>query len=250
MKRFFGLALVIILLLGVAGCFKKKNDHSNEGVCVLDNASVRAEPTKQGKWLSSLTLGETVQLEGGAQKDATDPKLEYLKVKLSDGTEGYVNAFCVDTGAYVGVIYNTAKVYKRPDLLSQSDQKMEVMEIVAVEEENGSFIRVTGENRWKNGWIQKEAISKDKQDIVTAVLLKKALRGKKSVTSEEMDQIIAKLPYPDNDFVHKTREKYGLSETATSDETATNQTPPTTDSKSTDNGNTQDNPSDQENSGD
>jgi hypothetical protein len=79
--------LVIAFLLGSANIFgsEEKTDYSKNGVCIVP-ASIRAEANQTGKWLSSLSVGETVILTGSPKKDPKDSKIEYVKVKLSDGT--------------------------------------------------------------------------------------------------------------------------------------------------------------------
>lgn len=209
LKQLVLCVLVLTVLLSLSGCFEGKNDYSNQGVCVVDNTSLRKEPSTKGAWVSSLALGETVKLEGSPIKDQADPKVEYIKVKLSDGTKGYASTWCIVSGAYVGVIQDTTKIFKRPDLLAESNQKFELMDIIAVEEEKDNWIRVTGEGRSKKGWIQKEAIRKDKEDVVTAVRLKKALKGKgNNISREEMEAIISELPYQDSYFVNRIMAKY------------------------------------------
>ncbi len=209
LKQFGSWLLVIMISFGLSGCFEGKNDYSKQGVCVVENTSLRTEPSTKGQWTSSLALGETVKLESSPIKDAADPKVEYVKVKLSDGTKGYASTWCIVRGAYVGVIQKTAKIYKRPDLLAESSQQFELMNIVAVEEEKDGWIRVTGEGRSKIGWIQNESIRKDKEDVVTAVLLRKAIREKgNNIPREEMEAIVSKLPYQDSYFVNLIMEKY------------------------------------------
>ncbi|NLW48538.1 MAG: SH3 domain-containing protein [Firmicutes bacterium] len=205
--------LVVMVLFSLTGCFEGKNDYSKQGVCIVENTSLRKEPSTKGDWISSLALGETVKLEGSPIKDEADPKVEYIKIKLSDGTKGYASNWCIVGGAYVGVIQKTTKIYKRPDLLAESNHQFEMMNIVAVEEENESaWIRVTGEGRSKKGWIKKEFIRKDKEDVVTAVLLRKALREKgktvNNASREEMEAIVSKLPYQDSYFVNQVMSKY------------------------------------------
>lgn len=71
------------------------------------------------------------------------------------------------------------------------------------------WIRVTGESRVKSGWILKRSIRKDNEDIVTAVLLRKTLRGKgTNLPREEMEAIVAELPYRENYFINKIMERY------------------------------------------
>jgi hypothetical protein len=209
-KRTMGLILVVILLLGLLpGCFGGKTSYANQGVCILDGTGVRSEPNKTGEWLTSLQVGETVKLKSGPIKDPADPKTEYIKVKLSDGKVGFASTWCIIQGSYVGVIQDQTIIYKRPDLLAETAQKFELMEIVAVQAEQEDWLQVVGEKRTKTGWIMKESIRKGKEDVVTAVLLRKATRGKEStLTQTEMEEIITKLPYPDNYFATKMMEKF------------------------------------------
>lgn len=204
------IGLVIFCLLGVTGCFEDPNDFSKQGVCVVNGTAVWTEASNKSRWLSSLALGETVRLECKPVKDLKDPKQrEYIKVKLSDGTSGFSSTWGIVQGAYVGVVQSPAKVYKRPDLLADSGKTFDVMAIVAVQEEKDGWLRVTGEEWGKSGWITKDSIRKDKEDVVTAVLLRKALRGKEnSISRADLEQIIATLPDQDNYFVTKILEKY------------------------------------------
>lgn len=220
--KIWWIALVVIGLLGVTGCFEKPNDFSKQGVCV-QKVAVWAEASSQSKWLSGLELGETVQLlEDKTFKDEKDPKQpEYFKVKLSDGTTGYCNTWGIVKGAFVGVVQNQAKVYKRPDLLADSGQSFDMMSIVAVQEEKDDWLRVTGEKWAKSGWITKDSIRKDKEDVVTAIILKKALSGKeKGISREDLEKIIAAVPDRDNYFVTKLLEKYQAKDTTPLDSPA------------------------------
>ena len=202
--------LVIILILGSSICFGAgKVDYSKQGVCILVDAAIRAEPNKNGKWLSSLAVGETVIIAGNPIKDPKDPNTQYIKVKLSDGTEGFVNTWCIVRGAYVAVIQKTVKIYKRPDLLADANMSFEMINIVAIDDEKEDWLHATGEDRAKSGWIDKTAIRKAKEDIVTAGILRKALRGKeKTMTREALEKIVATLPNPKNYFAIKMLEKY------------------------------------------
>jgi hypothetical protein len=217
----FWLVIVCLLGLGLVGCFESKNDYSKQGVCILTDTAVWSEPSKKAKWLSGLALGETVTLNGQPVKDRTDSKTEYIKIKLSDSTVGYANTWCIVRGAYAGVIKTEAKVYKRPDLLADAGQSLQMMQIVAVEEEKGTWVRMTGESRAKSGWIDKGTLTSEKADVVTAVLLRKALNGKEnSMTKEEMETIVAGLPYKDNYFSKKVMEKYEPTDTAPPEDTS------------------------------
>lgn len=214
MRKLLVFVVTLFLIMVLTGCFGKKSenkkvDYSKQAVCILDKASIREEPSKKAKWLSSLAVGETMTFEGEPVEDKDDPKTKYLKVNLSDGTSGYVNTYTVITGAYVGVISKAAPLYKRPDLLSVSERRFEMMDIIAVQEESEGFCLVVGENRSKSGWIEKGSFKDSKEDVVTAVMLRKALKGReKTITSGEIHEIVNNLPYPSNYFAVQIIEKY------------------------------------------
>ena len=66
-----------------------------------------------------------------------------------------------------------------------------------------------GEGGAKSGWIQRDTMQKEKEDVVTAVLLRKALKGKgNNIPREEMEAIVAKLPYPDSYFANQVLGRY------------------------------------------
>jgi hypothetical protein len=236
--------ILLILLLGLTGGLTgcgEKNPNANQAVCIYDGSAVWAEASNKSKWLSSLAVGETAIFEGKPVIDEADEKKrEYIKIKLSDGTKGWISTWSVVLGAYVGVIQESTKIYKRPDLLSESGKNFDTMNIVAVEEENGDWVRVTGEGRVKSGWLQKSIIRKNKEDVITAVLLKKAINKKKGeMTQEEMETTVATLPYPNSYFAMKMLEKYtpvtvdegtDFTEEATADDGPMDPTDPTPDS--------------------
>jgi predicted site-specific integrase-resolvase len=94
-----------------------------------------------------------------------------------------------------------------------------MLNIVAIDQEKASWIHVIGENRAKNGWIERVAVRKDKEDVVTAILIRKALRGKENtMTGAEMEKIVATLPNPNNYFAVKILQKYKSAEEAKQEE--------------------------------
>ena len=104
------LALAGIVALA-AGCGKKQGSSENQNagdqtkteqpapaeepaynaVCIYDGISLKTEPAKAGKWLASLSLGETVVWLGDSSVDQTE-KRSYQKIQLSDGKTGWAAA--------------------------------------------------------------------------------------------------------------------------------------------------------------
>ena len=104
------------------------------------------------------------------------------------------------------------------------------MQIVAVEEEKPDWLRVTSEGKTRTGWIPRESIRTAKEDVVTAIMLRKALHGKeKTLTRNELEQIINGLPYPDNYFVQAILAKYNDLPEATKEEPSSEKPSPSED---------------------
>ena len=204
-----GIRQVLVLgMLGVilSSCTGQKQQTTEishkQGVCMIDKTSVRAEPDKKGKWMSSLGLGETVEVAGEPQADPNDAKTKYIQVKLSDGNTGYVSTYCLVIDAKPAVMKEDAKVYKRPDLLAGTDKIFKLLELVAVQEERDGWVHVIGEKKNKKGWIPTGTITQRKEDVITAVLINKAVKEqKKQLTSEAFAEIEKKLPFPNNPMI-------------------------------------------------
>ena len=125
MKKINLFVLIVFLL---TSCGEKSNKtskkESNEAICIWNNASLRAGPSSGDKWLSSISLGEIVTLLGESKVDSTDNNLEYLKVKLSDGKEGWVSSYLLIPGGKSAALTEKAVIYKRPDLLISDPERL------------------------------------------------------------------------------------------------------------------------------
>ena len=62
-------------------------------VCISNGVAVRAEASKNGKYLSSLNLGETLIYLGTSVIDSSDKNREYYRVELSDETVSWVRSY-------------------------------------------------------------------------------------------------------------------------------------------------------------
>jgi hypothetical protein len=205
MKRIGGNLAILFGLLILTSCNgKKATDNSvgssDQGVCVWDNVSLRETHEKNGKWLSSISIGETVEyLDESYKDDSSAKKVEYLKIRLKDGKEGWVRSDFIVLGAKPAVVVEQASVYKRPDLLNKTDKNFDEMDIIAVKSEKDDFIEVVGKRssgKWiETCWIKKDVVSYSEVDIATAKYAKKALAIKDE--SEKMNALIEIVNNPD-----------------------------------------------------
>ncbi len=199
MKKLFVLSeLVLMILFGCQG--QKKTEIVQEeikaipSVCIWDKGAVRAAPSKDGKWLSSLSLGEEVIWLGITAVDSSDRNRGYYKIQLSDSTTGWASQYVIATDAKPSVIIKQAGIYRRPDILTGIEQTFEPMEMVAVEQTENDWIKVVGAERKKKGWIKKEAVSRENVDVAVGVLATRALEEQKPELKKEKIEAIINNP--------------------------------------------------------
>jgi hypothetical protein len=182
MKKMY-MPIIFVLMFFQQACQKadKEQEPSLEkmkdqvsAVCIWDGASLRAEPSSSGKWLSSIALGETVIWLGESAVDSSDKNREYKKIRLSDGKEGWASRWVIVPDARPAISLQTSAIYRRPDLLTITDKSFDPMEMFAVVKEDSVWLDVIGAERKNKGWIKRGAVSFDKVDITVALLFKKA----------------------------------------------------------------------------
>ncbi len=148
-------------------------------VCVLDKLSVRDAPSKSGKYLTNISLGETVTFLGQSAIDSTDQNKEYVQVRLLDGTSGWSLSSFIIPDSKTMVFVEDAEVYKRPDLLTKANKKYSAMDIVAVKQQEGDWMEVTGkrlEGKYiESGWVKNSNVSDKEEDIAVAKFAQAAL---------------------------------------------------------------------------
>jgi hypothetical protein len=234
MKR-FSIALRIVsfcaLLVILFSCAKKKESIADEAtinstaqktneraVCIIEGASLWKEPGKgKNNWLSSLSLGETIEWLGESKLDSTDNNREYVKVGLSDGTAGWVSSYCVIKGAEAGAIKEETPIYKRPDILTITPKKLSPMAVVAVLQIKDDLSEIVGENQKNNGWVKSEMITKDKEDVTVAILANKKFKENPKTPKETLiKEIIETSPYPNSFFINSLKKEIDMDDGAVS----------------------------------
>lgn len=140
-------------------------------VCVWEGNPVYAEPKKGAKYMTGLSLGETVKYLSEVTTDATDNNREYIKIELFDGKTGWAPTYGLVRESKLGVIIRElSTVYKRPQLAAITNTKLKMMDIVAVGKQEQNFVEVTGAKKQVTGWVHPEDIT-TKEDDVTAALM-------------------------------------------------------------------------------
>lgn len=184
---------------------------AKSAICLLERLSIRETPSSKGKWITSMSLGEKVFFEGEEITDTKSKKL-YYRVKLIDGKEGWTRATFLAVDGIVGAMLESSSVYKRPDLLTKTDKKYSVMDIIAVTENQGDWMKVKGKRAEgeyiEEGWIKSTNISNDEIDIATAKFASLAMT--KSTMTERikaLEEVISNTDLSSSKFVSIIKEK-------------------------------------------
>ncbi|TYP97508.1 SH3 domain-containing protein [Tenacibaculum adriaticum] len=183
----------------------------SEAICLLDKLSVRETPNAKGKWITSMSLGEKVIFTGAETTDSISKK-QYYKVKLVDGKEGWTRSSFLVVDGKVGVMLAEVSIYKRPDLLTKTENKYSPMDIIAVISTQDEWINVKGKRAdgkyIEEGWIKSSNISENPVDIATAKFAITAL-SKESMTDriEALQEIVNNSDLATSSFIGVLNEK-------------------------------------------
>lgn len=193
----------------IAESFNNNSNNSSISiVCIWDGILVRESPSKNSKQLSSLSLGETVIYLDTSYIDITYKKREYFKISLSDGKQGWVPSYGVLKNAFAAVLKTNASLFKRPDPLTITDIRLSPMEFIAITTKINDWVEVTGEQKRKVGWIKKDAITTNKEDIAMAILINKKLALKDGLSSgDKLKALLTEAPYPKSIFMENIRQQ-------------------------------------------
>lgn len=217
MKTNFYISIIIISVSSMLICCKGKQDKSNEAeaaeiadsipaVNVYDY-SVYGLPVLEDYYdsksrLTFLKVGESVTYRGMTETDTINHK-DYCKIVLSDGTVGWSRSDYIIKNSVSGAIIAATPVYERPDILTKSTgKKYENIDIVAVIDEKEGWYNVIGRNNLNSGWIMKENVSVNMEDVGMAILARKEVFDSKgNIMDEKLNDFINNAPYPGSQIV-------------------------------------------------
>jgi uncharacterized protein YgiM (DUF1202 family) len=164
-------------------------------ICLWDKAGLREKPgagTKDNAYLATMVFGETVGLTGESVEVAEE-KRTYVAVRLSDGKEGWVNAYLLALNAQLAAAVGPIELYRRPDLLTAKGERFEAGELLAIiPGDNPDWVEVMGKEKKREGWVQKsQQMTEDKVDVAVAVLYAQAMGEKNPAKRETLLQSIS-----------------------------------------------------------
>ena len=178
----------------------------------LWKTSITNAPGADGKWVASMVFGEKTEILADTTIIVKEKEKKYIKVKLSDKKEGWVNDFLMATDAKRGVVVNSTVLYGKPDILAIGDKTLDVGELVAIyNSDQEDWIEVAGFKKNKKGWVKSSGgVSSRDLDLTLSVIYKQI-----EETSDEtmkailVDQVINDEKNNSSVFYDLIREKYG-----------------------------------------
>jgi hypothetical protein len=184
-----------------------------EAVCIWDKVSVRAEPSANGKWMTSISIGETLVYLGVEAIDSVDKNRKYYNVKLADGTEGWSLADFIVPEGKVGVFLDENYIYNRPDLLTKTENKFSMMDIVAIKSTQDDWLEVEGkrnEGSWiESGWVKGGNISQESLDVAVAKFAKIAFdESNIEAQVESLKEILENTDFSNSAFIPMVQSRY------------------------------------------
>lgn len=182
------------------------------GVCIYDYSSnglqVLRDYNDPKSHLTYVKLGETVGFLGEVVTEPNSKK-EYCKIELSDGTTGWTRKDYIIENTVPAAIMKSTPVYERPDILTKSSKKSYTeIDVVAVIEQKDEWCQVVGRNNLNKGWILKENISLNKEDVGMAILSRKEIFDEKgNLIENKILDFVNNAPFPGSAIVSMLRDK-------------------------------------------
>lgn len=139
---------------------------------------VRDTPSAKGKYLTTVYLGEHLELVGDTASDASGGKRNYFhKVMLSDGSSGWVQDDFIAVNAVPAAFVEDTPVCKRPDQATVSDVVFSKMDYVAAVPSTGEWVEVRGRrknDKWfSTGYVKSAVLTFYEDDLAFAALYRR-----------------------------------------------------------------------------
>lgn len=160
-------------------------------ICLWPKVGLRDNPgRKDAKYLTTIYFGEKVEFLD--EKQVAEDDKEYIKIKLSDGNEGWVYEHLFAIGGKLGIVNRQKELYKRPDIMTYVGEKLEPMDMVVIfDEEQEGWNEVVSLKKEKKGWVQEETdIIQNELDVKLGILYWRAMEEEGDKKYELLENII------------------------------------------------------------
>ncbi|MEM6631536.1 MAG: hypothetical protein AAF694_17780 [Bacteroidota bacterium] len=145
-------------------------------ICLWREVSVYGDPgfVKDAEIISSVALGDQVFMLGPTKR-LSSGKQSYMKVRLADGSEGWVSTYHFGREGKSAVITQATPLHRRPDPRMVKKELLQPGDFVVVVDEKEGWVKVMGKEKTHVGWVQREpGLSELQEDVRIAVLYERA----------------------------------------------------------------------------
>ena len=186
--------IVLPALILLISCSKsnKKAEIIN-AICIAENCPC-FEKRKSDPVIATLELGEQVQVidRTGKKKKAGSNRVE---VKLPEGSKVWTLEENLVRDALPAAIVKNAPVFESPESANPIGDKFLLAEYAIISEQTNNWVKLTGPDKVKKGWIMKENISTQPGDVNIALLAHRNLLDKKGIIKiDKLGDFIKNIP--------------------------------------------------------
>jgi hypothetical protein len=147
--------------------------------CIWEKVSVREEGLRSGNYLTSVYLGEKLTyLDSTSTDDSGERSIDYKLVRLSDGTEGWIQEDFLAISQEVAVLGRDLAIHERPNMVSITDDNFNKLDYVVIEELTEGWAKIKGKREmdtwFVTGWVEDEYVYTSEELVVEALLYKRA----------------------------------------------------------------------------
>ena len=201
MKLILTCSIGILFLLSCTG--KKSAPESasgeniviTEAICIMNEAPIFEEPGASSPVISSVQLGEVVPMITNEPLNQEPDPEKYYEVQLRNGTSAWISGSAIFTNAMPAAILEKAPVYSSAGSSAKTGEYFMMAEFVVITEENNEWVKLTGANKKKKGWVQKKFVSADPGDVHVAILAQNyLLESNGKMIIDKLPDFIMQLP--------------------------------------------------------
>ncbi len=178
-------------------------NQENIAICLWTKVGLRSAPGrgKDAEYLTTIYFGEKVELTGDEKEDSDR---NYLRVKLSDGSEGWADEALFSEGGSLAVATSSLPLYKRPDLATMQGKNFEKGELLIVKAAENGWQEAVGFEKRREGWIQANTQISDKQeDILVCMLYQRAISTDNADDKKkQLETIMSNSALTGSDFIY------------------------------------------------
>lgn len=123
-----------------------------------------------------------MNVERGRSLERTGEQGDWSKVKIDDGTEGWIKTerIVIDDGARLATVVEETRMYKRPDLLALViEKKVPAGALIIAASADGKFTEIdypTGKYDSERTWVETTALVTDSAEIEASRFIRRILQ--------------------------------------------------------------------------